>query len=317
MPYLPYNLAMKGFGIFLLCLAVVGGIIYSVPSLRLQAEKMFSYNGCDSPLAYSLGSVDTRFGLTKDELLSDIQEAGEIWSRAEGKQLFTYSPTAKLTVNFVYDQRQALDNSITQLNDQLSQNSQTLTQQIAQYKADVAAFKQKLSELNATIEKYNSEGGAPPSIYNDLVKQQQELNAQAKALNDRARELNLSTENYNANVDVLNTDITKFQNALAQKPEEGLYDGQTTSITMYFANNRKELIHTLAHELGHALGMQHVGDEKAIMYPYTTTDLSITPDDMKQLSYVCRKQSLVIHGLQEFDIWLVHGMETLRQHLAK
>ncbi|HEX7042702.1 MAG TPA: matrixin family metalloprotease [Patescibacteria group bacterium] len=302
---------MKKFLLFLLSLVILGSIIYLVPSFHTKAAQMLTYNACNTPLEYSLGTIDKRFGLSSDEVLQDIQQAGQIWSLAEGKNLFVYSPNAKLTINFVYDERQALDSSINQLNSKLTQNNQTLSQQIAQYKSDYAAFRAKLDAFNATVDKYNSEGGAPKAVYDDLLKQQQELDAEGKSLNERARQLNISTDNYNYNVNVLNNDINQFQNVLTQKPEEGLYNGEEDTISIYFSSNKNELIHTLSHELGHSLGMMHVKDKNAIMYPYTTENLVVTPDDMTELSRVCRNQSLIIHDLQEFDLWLITGVQSL------
>ena len=308
---------MKYFLGLLAALGILGVIVYFIPSLHAEAAKVLTYNECDQPLPYSLGTIDVRFGLTKDNVIQDLQEASDIWSSAKGKQLFVYKAGAPLTVSFVYDQRQAMDSQINNLQDNLQQNNQALTKEIAQYKADYAALTQKFDALNATIEKYNAQGGAPKDVYESLLKQQQELNAEAAALNQRAKQLNLSTNQYNSNVAVLNSDINQFNTVISQKPEEGLYDGNTDTITMFYGSNKKEIIHTLAHELGHSLGMMHVKDPKGIMYAYTTPYLAVTADDMTELSYVCRDQSAIIHGLQEFDVLLIKEFQSLRQQFAK
>ncbi len=237
---------------------VAGLIIYSVPAYRQKAIKVFSYSVCDNPMPYKIGLIDARFGLSQDEALTDAEAATDIWSTAEGKSLFAYSPKAKLTVNFIYDQRQALDSQINQLNSSLNQKNSSLQQQIVDYKAQVASFEQRLSAFNAKVEMYNKQGGAPHDVYESLIKEQKALQAEGDTLNAKARELNLSTNDYNAGVSELNQDVNQFNNALAQKPEEGLYDGGNNSITIYFASNHDELVHTLAHEFGHALGMDHV-----------------------------------------------------------
>ncbi|MEX2013071.1 MAG: matrixin family metalloprotease, partial [Candidatus Levyibacteriota bacterium] len=84
----------------------------------------------------------------------------------------------------------------------------------------------------------------------------------------------------------------------------GLYDPNNNTITIYFASNYSELIHTLTHEFGHALGMQHVENSQSIMYPYTTSSVTLTPEDLEQLAYVCRKQSLPLHWLMVFQEYL-------------
>lgn len=303
---------MKKLVAFLILCAAVA-VIYFVPTFRQKAIRYLSYSECDTPLSYSIGSVDPKFGLSQSEVLNDIATATSIWSSAEGKNLFTYSPNASLKVSFVYDQRQALDSQITQLNSQLDQNGKSLQQQVADYKSQVAAFKQQLQAFKDKVNSYNRQGGAPPDVYNQLIQQQKDLQAEADQLNERARELNLSTQNYNSDVATLNQDVDSFNSAIAQKPEEGLYDGGNDTITIYFASDRQELLHTLAHEFGHSLGMDHVKDPEAIMYPYTTKTFSVTSDDMQQLTYACREQSAPLHWMQEFDLWIV----TEAQHFTR
>ena len=305
---------MRIFLVFLFGVLAAAIIIYSIPSYRQGFIKILSFSECDSPLPYKLGSIDQRFGLTTADVENDITQATDIWNKEEGKQLFTDSQNAQLTINFVYDQRQALDTAINQLNSKLKQNSDTLQQQVEEYKSQVISFKQRLADFENTVNKYNQEGGAPPDVYDQLIKQQNELKAEGEQLNARARQLNLSTDDYNSNVSVLNQDISQFNTALSQKPEEGLYDGNNNTITIYFANNQDELIHTLAHELGHSLGMVHVNDKTAIMYPYTTNSLTVSPDDRLQLDYVCREQSAIIHWAQVFDYWLYNQIQTIKHY---
>lgn len=308
---------MKYFWFGILLFLLFTGIVYVVPSLHAKASMALSYSPCDTPLPYRLGNVDKRFGLTTDEVLNDMQNAGNIWSDEEGKKLFTYSPQATLTVNFVYDKRQELTTSINALNSQLKQNSTSLDKQIAQYQTDVAAFQQKLADFNATVDKYNASGGAPPDVYNQLKQEQKDLDAQGNALNERAKQLNLSTNNYNANVATFNSDIAQFNSALKQKPEEGLYNGGDNTITIYIFDTQQDLLHTLTHEFGHALGMIHVSDPHAIMYPYTTPSLFLTDDDKKQLAYVCRQQSRLLHYLDLLDMWITDFVHNVHRAIIK
>jgi len=292
-------------------------IIYLVPSLNSKAVDLFSYSQCDAPVPYKIGLIDARFNLSREEAVQDTIEAANIWGNEKGKQLFVYKPKAELTVNFIYDQRQALDTQIDEMNDKLKASSLELKQKIAAYEADVKSFEQRLKAFQETVDKYNSQGGAPENVYNDLKKQEKDLQAEGNSLNARARDLNLSTRNYNGEISTLNQNIDEFNLMIAQKPEEGLYNSEDNTITLYFVNHHDELIHTLAHEFGHALGMDHVRDPEAIMNRYTSELLMVTPDDKKELDYVCREQSAIIHYLQMFDLWLVKNIQGLRMSLQR
>jgi chaperonin cofactor prefoldin len=190
------------------------------------------------------------------------------------------------------------------LQNQLNQKDTTLQQQINSYEADVTAFEQKLTNFKFKINQINQSGGAGTNVYNSLITQQNELHAEGDSLNTRASQLNLSTHDYNSQVQNLKQNINQFNQVITQKPEEGLYNRNDNTITIYFADNRQELIHTLAHEFGHTLGMQHTDDPQSIMYPNISSFLSVTSQDKQQLATVCREQLLPDLWLQEFATWL-------------
>lgn len=296
-----------------LVILISAGIVYGIPQFRTRVIKVLSYSECDKPIPYKLGEIDPKFGLKQTTAITNIQEASQIWSNAWGKTLFENSPQAKLTINFVYDQRSALNSQINSQQSLLSQKDLDLKKKTAFFEADVATFEKKLASFNAQVNQINSSGGAGPELYNSLIARQNALNQEGNSLNARAKELNLSLRDYNSNIQSLNRDISQFNQAITQKPEEGLYDGGNNTITIYFVNNHQELIHTLAHEFGHALGIRHIDDPKALMYPFTSTYLSVTPQDKQQLAYVCRDQLLPDLWLRQLATWLREKSTILHQ----
>lgn len=273
----------------LAAIVALAAIIYINPTLRAEAYNIIYISRCYSPTSYKIGSIDPRFGLSTNNAQQDINQAISIWSTAYGKQLFREDPQGSLTVNFVFDERQALDRSINSMESQLMQKNSDLNAQILAYRQDVIAFKQKLADFRETVQRYNGEGGAPPDVYKQLVSQQNALASEADALNERARNLQLATQDYNVNVGALNQNIDTFNSAILQKPEEGLYDGKENTISIYFVDDKSELIHTLAHEFGHALTLNHVGNKKSIMYVNSSNSLTPTKEDIAELQYACRK----------------------------
>lgn len=271
---------MKGVFIKLILLIVgIGIVVYLAQPV----------SPCDTPIKYQLGQVDSRFNLSRSEAAKNVNEASQIWSEIYGKNIFIEDNSAKLTVNFVFDERQALTNQINFLENQVGTDRASLDARIAAFKKEAADFQAKVADLNNQIESWNSKGGAPPDVYQSLKSQQQALRDEAARLQQEANSLNLSTRDFNFQVGQLNSTINTFNGVLAQKPEEGLYDGRNQTISIYFDNSRPELVHTLAHEFGHVLGMYHVDDKNAIMYAFTSESTKPTTADVTDLTQACQK----------------------------
>lgn len=277
--------------IFLFLFTAALAAFYFSKPLRAATLNLISYSPCDTPIIYSIGRIDDQFGISRDELLLDIKNASNIWSNAEQKVLFTYDPQAPLKVNLIYDERQQLDTQINQMQNQVSSGEQTLQEKITIYNEKVKQFKQDVQTLNQQIDYWNARGGAPKEEYNKLITEQEKLHQEAKDLNNMAAALNLSTSEYNTQVGQLNKTVNQFNEILHVKPEEGLYDPKKQTIDIYFSSSHAELIHTLTHELGHALGIGHNNNPNSIMYPYTSEEILLSSNDNASLDQACKKRT--------------------------
>lgn len=108
-----------------------------------------------------------------------------------------------------------------------------------------------------------------------------------------AQSLNRSSDEYNNQATELNQTISTYNSALSERPEEGIYKGVENRIEIYLYLNKPELIHTLAHEFGHALGIGHVNNPNAIMYAKTSQKVILTSEDVNELQDVCRERSIL------------------------
>ncbi|ENV65435.1 peptidase [Acinetobacter junii] len=80
----------------------------------------------------------------------------------------------------------------------------------------------------------------------------QQLNQQIKGLNQNNQQLALSANQFNQT----------FQPRLFHK---GQFNGK--QISVYEFSSKDDLRMTLAHEFGHALGLDHTDDPTSLMYP--------------------------------------------------
>jgi hypothetical protein len=236
-----------------------------------------------------------------------------VWTTAAGKTLFTYDAHGALPINLIYDTREAT----TQKNQTLQTNissgkvmADSVKQQYTglkmQYESDqnnyqvlLAAYNQNLDAYNQEVSYWNQQGGAPKSEYEKLTNQKNTLdtertlleNARA-AINTEAAQVNALIDQYNIVVDHVNATVSQVNQTAGREFEEGEYitDSQGQRINIYEFQNREKLVRVLAHELGHALGLQHNANPNSIMY-YLNQSTNITPskDDLAALKALCKE----------------------------
>ena len=281
-------------------------------------------NICPAPLQYRLGELDSSFSISADEAKQHLLTAELIWEQAADRELFVYDESADFTVNFVFDDRQALADSESVQSASLDQKrleNETIISTIETlqtdydallqaYNSSVTAYESRLAAYNQTVRQYNDQGGAPQSVYADLQAEQRALDAEANGLQIRSDELNslvtqlnrLQAES-NQRVESYNREVQRFNRQFGYEREFTQGDYQGDSINIYKFSSDAELISVLTHEFGHALGIEHVEDDSSVMY-YLLLDESETPTlsdaDKAALQEVCGDGTGFTYELRRF-----------------
>lgn len=252
-------------------------------------------NICDKTVSYTIGSIDSRFNLTRMQVLENIKEAERYWETATGQDLFTYNPTAEkpITIQMVYDERQAIASEVNTEKSAVNQDKSTLQSRIDDFKTRSDELDKKVQSFNDKVSNWNKSSTQTEEEYGKLVAEQTELEQLTKQISAEARTLQLTTNDINTKIEQLNGNITTLQTVVKSKPEEGLFESASKTISIYYNNSQQELIHTIEHELGHGLGLDHLSNPLSIMYVQSNDTLIPTTDDVHAVSLICKKETFI------------------------
>ncbi|MFV7502436.1 matrixin family metalloprotease [Acinetobacter pittii] len=255
----------------------------------LFAQSNLPINSSYQPLKYRIAFIDPRFQLTKEQLVEVSQQAAEIWQKETGKTYFIYDSQAQLSINLIYDDHQMLKDEQQNNLDALLQKQEAWrikNEEIVLNKQEVAQLSTDLNKkkvnLKAEFEQYQqdvtrfNQGEHQYSNANNLKEWQKQLEQKSENLRNESNSLNLKIQALNLKIKELNreqSDLSalKTQFKLEQKTSiqpfhKGLFSQNQIQIYGYASLNDLRL--TLAHELGHALGLKHTTNPKSLMYPY-------------------------------------------------
>ncbi len=267
---------------------------------------------CGRPIAYRLGPVDSRFGLTNDEVLEALRQAESLWGRAMARDLFVHDPRASLTVTLVYDERQQttqtsqrLWTSMQQAQASHAQVSRSYTEwretyerRARNYETTYAAYQERAAAYNAQMQQWGARGGVPreqqaglEAERSRLQAMRSELETERMAIESLAGTVRTLAEKGNALAEAHNRDVMTFNSRYGAPRQfhKGEFDGR--EITVFEFHDMRDFTLLLTHELGHALGLGHVDDPTAIMHAVggeqAVEPLRLTAADLAALQNLC------------------------------
>ena len=286
----------------LVVVVVVSGVFYWLEE---------AHSTCKIPIGYRIGVIDNGFDITDKEARNAISDAESLWEDATGRNLFTYDEEAELTVNFIFDDRQEFSNEAHELREILDTKeelSESIKEQYenmvsrydtlkSSYGEKLAAYENDLAVHNGEVAHWNNEGGAPPEVYERLNESQRQLNEESQELARLARQLNNLVTQINALgtqgnrvVEDYNEDVQEYNDRFNHAHEFTQGDYQGDSINIYQFDDGTELRIVLAHELGHALSLDHVNDAQSVMYYLMEGQLEnlvLSAFDLSEYERVC------------------------------
>jgi hypothetical protein len=270
-----------------------------------------SISPCKKPMGYRLGTFDSRFGISKDTFKSEIAQAVSLWEDEANKDLFYYDENATLTVNLIYDERQAKTEIIntllldienakttaTQLKETYEQEKVLYTRDADSLTSDTERFQERQQAYKDKVAMYNTSGGAQKPEYDAMMNELAQLKEDFSSIETRRTALlaymeviNKKVARYNEIVIYING-LVKQSNALgAHTFTEGRFRPAYNTIDIFQYDNLTKLRRVIAHEFGHVLGINHTESFFSIMYSFNSaTTTTLSSDDKDELSIVCNR----------------------------
>lgn len=277
---------------------------------------------CRAPVFYHVGSVDSRFGLSVEEVRNLLSSAESLWEDKTGKNLFTYEDNKGIPVNFIFDERQQEANEEGVFRDKLEEKehqSDTLKFEYkklldeynalrARYDKESADYDKRLRQHNALVNSWNEKGGAPKDVYQTLQAEEAglkkdagELNTLAGAINDITGSLNQIGAKGNSVISDYNKSVSEYNKRFTEGHEftQGDYE-RKGSINVYQFDTKEELVIVLAHEFGHALSLGHVENDDSVMYKRMnrqSKEKGLSREDIVEFDRVCGKDQPFLFSL--------------------
>ena len=288
---------------YVLLSAMLSGGSKLPKALQEHADAAMQQYLCQLPISWRIGELDPAFSLTLDEAEQTAHNAAMQWNKALGFEVFRYDSIDGFPINFSYDERQQqllqqallqrniarydqnIDERLARLNvdnTRLRAQQQTFEQQNREFAADVATFEQKARQAGSNRDNLLQEQQQLQLRQQQLTQQADALNAEQARLAREQRYLNDTVADRNA--------LLPQQDTPATAPEVGLMEiqGKARTMTIFAYKTLNDLQLTMAHEFGHAIGVNHTEGVTDVMhFAITNQQHQLTENDIQAAKMQC------------------------------
>ena len=289
-------------GYYMLAGYVRTGEVELPPVVRHYTERIQQHILCEVPIGWRIGKLDPAFNLTRMEAEAVGRRAAALWNDAVGKSLFVYNDANGFPINFSYDERQhkilretllesniaSYDLEIVNRLDMLQFQEENLRQQLRKF----AQEKEKLATDIASLQRQLA-GGVPAQKLEhqrrQLMRWQNDLQTEAEWQNEQQKQWQWQQQNINSTIRDRN-DLLPTSQPPPVNFEMGLMqiDKMQRTMTIFAFHSHKDLVLTMAHEFGHALGIDHTEAADSLMYTsFSTSQQDITVTDLNAFNQQC------------------------------
>ncbi|MEX0648381.1 MAG: matrixin family metalloprotease [Balneolaceae bacterium] len=295
-----------------LCIGLVA-ILYVLFS---EADTPAESAPCNEPLHFYIDQIDPRFGVSEAEVKQAFQEGAKVWSDAAGKTLAVYHEEGEIPIRLIYDDRQQLVDGefsyreqikseeirIELLQNEFRQDSLRYEQRVNQYEHSVEEASTKIDNLNAWVTEKNESGGfleEETEVFDqrkaEIDRLEERLSREDRELTSMSEQLNQKIDRLNRMIDEKNRMVDRYNETYSgeQRFAQGTFEwtGEQRTVSIHQFSGANELRLVLAHELGHALGLDHVENPQSVMYPEMTEQprsvLQLTEEDRQAIRQLC------------------------------
>jgi chromosome segregation ATPase len=269
----------------------------------------------DKIIRYRIGSIDSRFALSSQEISDAVHQAVSLWENAVGHKIFKEDPHGEIKIDFIYDKRQAVTDDLKKISYDIDEAKFSYDELMSRYEDLKWKVEQKKDsytlEFNSYMIAYNTyQAEIDAAAKKDLVSRDESLQFEEKKhdLESQLSALQVISSDLQQTVDDLNkmavdiseiisshnTQVLKYNNArnnFSGEFDAGRYEitnfGEK-SITIYHIKDKDKLVRALAHEFGHAQGLKHSRNPDSIMYYLNRSDsIKLLPEDILAMQARC------------------------------